>query len=98
MRGKKKQKDSRGTLKLQWQCTQYHWKDLNKMNLTTPRKIINNNWSGLHELLKSGGWFTYHWMTSVDHSSHRWWPILLPLYSSHRDLFGNTDGVIIKSF
>jgi hypothetical protein len=49
---RKKEKDLRDTPKPQWWHHQYRWKDLNRTNQTTPRKVTNGNWSGPHELTK----------------------------------------------
>jgi len=55
------------TLKLQWQHHQYHIKDLDKTNQTTPKKTMKGNHIGPHEPPKGRGdslgferlvWFT----------------------------------------
>jgi len=52
-REKKKKKDLKSTLKLWFRHNQYHKKDVNEMNLTTLKKVINSDLSEPHTSSKN---------------------------------------------
>lgn len=68
-------------------------KNLNKINLTTPKKVTNYEWSGPHELSKSCGLSSREimWPNPVTFNDL----FFVLLYLSHQDLSDGIDDVTI---